>query len=252
MNHFDALKINKINGYVKYYLNNLYKLDWDMILQYYKKLFKFNFNYNPEKDPLNIIIDIGINLFDYNSNYIYAGSELIINYNTNKIIKFIKNNFNFKKCFIIYVNDKFDFKSPFIDKFYKTKYDTTTLSVKSIKSNVFNKNTSILDKKPKFIKNLKDNIPYKISNIWFASTSKFKEPNVYGYIFFDFFNYLNSPRDNLICIIFYNIINELIKKKYEDYINIGFNVSLGFNNLYKILNITIKSLNSGFKLFLKK
>jgi insulysin len=253
MNHFDNDKINKINSYVKYFCNNLYKLNWDEIMNFHQNLYKFNFNYNQNKNPLDIAIEIGLNLFDYTKDNIYAGSKLIKKFDDIQITKFIKKELKFSKCFIIYINDKFKFKDPFVDKYYKTEYDSYELKVSSKKFNLsFTSNVEILKQEPKIIKNLKDKIPKKINNIWFGSTSKYDEPNVYGYIYFDFSDYFKTTKDNLLCMILSGILNENIKKKYEDYINIGYSFNFSFIEMYKTLCLSFTGLNSGFKLFFEE
>ena len=133
MNHFDESKLNKINSYVKYYCNNLYKLNWNEIMNFHKNLYKFNFNYNQNKNPLDIAIEIGMNLFEYDKEYLYAGSKLITKYDDEKVTNFIKKNLIFEVFYFIYINDKFKFKDPFVDTYYKTEYDEFDLKVSSKK-----------------------------------------------------------------------------------------------------------------------
>tara|TARA_B110000971_G_C20028512_1_gene510163 strand:+ start:13 stop:2625 length:2613 start_codon:yes stop_codon:yes gene_type:complete len=231
-------EINKVNTIIESTIKKILLFDWVDILNYNKDKYIFLFNNLNKIDTLNLCTDFLMNLNYYKYDQIYFN-----NYNyekvTKKDIENLKKFINFDNCIRIIVNNKFHKKEYLLDHFYKTKYSEIIMFNKpeklvdklTVEFDLINKYSNI---KPIIIKNLKDNIPKLISDrIWFGSTSKFDEPNVYINIIFSNKNYYSSPKNCLLTSITIKILNYYLSR--ELFKAAEFNNSAYFNSL-QILN----------------
>ena len=231
-------QIIKVNSIIENTIKKILLFDWVEILNYNKNKFNFLFNNLNKVDTLDLCTEFLMKLNYYKFDKIYFND-----YNYDKVTKKDIENLNrfisFDTCIRIIVNNKFDKKEYILDYFYKTKYSEIKIFNKSeslvsgltIKFDLHNKYSNI---KPVIIKNIKDNIPKLISDrIWFGSTSKFDEPNVYINIIFSNKNYFSSPKNCLLTSISIKILNYYLAR--ELFKATEFNNYAYFNSL-QILN----------------
>ena len=249
------ITFNEINSYVKYYFDNLDKLNWKKLYEYFDKKSQILFNYTKISDENNLVDVICNNMQYYDKTYYYSGSSLIIDKNYSFLEKHLKL-LNFDKCFKIYsCSDNLSNHNFKIENHYKFKYKILKSSQllklsSSFKFNIPTKN-NFINIKPKNIKNLdKFEKPTNIkNNIYYGGSSKFNTPLVISTIVLRNKKFFDTIENYFSTMIGIRFINYMLSKKFFKEFELGYNINLGTNILYTDININITGFNDKYVLF---
>ncbi len=248
--------IRKINGYVKYYFNNLTKLNWKKIYDNYKKKYDILFDYTDKEDELSIVKDISINMHYFEPENYYNGGKVVLEKEHDILIKHVEN-INFNNANIIYIiKDKLDPKTNFIkDKYYNNEYGELSNTLANINELQFDFNidtdNSYYNIKPKFYKNLDQFIqPTMIKRrTWYGGVSKFKEHRINNMIILSHYHFYDSIENYILTKIGCNIINFYLSKHFNKEEELGFIVRLSTNVILSNILLNITGLNDKFFYF---
>jgi insulysin len=238
--------IQLIDGYIKYYINYIFSLDFVNLYQYQKKINAFNFCYCNKKNSLDLALTLATNCFKYQFIDIYSGDYLFFDYIDKHVIEAKKTLFN--KPLKLLITNKFNFSKHkyFIDPFYNTKY----IKIKNIDGNIikFNSNFHIDNKyiysKPLLIKNLFHNSPIKINDYtWFGNISKFNEPIYYVTLIFNSPKYNNTPINYLLTLISISLLDYYINMNFYDVFETNNHINIHFDNYFNNFIIDFTLLN---------
>ncbi len=243
----------KINNIIKYYFNNLKKINWDLIYDYNIKLFDLNNNNKVKENNLDLSTKISLNMHIYDEKNLYIGNKLVIQKEYNKLIECL-DYLTFNKVNIIYAtqnklgsNYK---KDKYYDKYYcklTKSFINNSIDESDLKFNICI-NPDVLNIKPKVIKNLdKYNIPKKIApKFWYGGVSKFKEPVVIGEICIQYHKFFNNIKSLLISIISINVINYYINLLFCNEIDIGYSILMLLNNRTSAISLNVIGFNDKY------
>lgn len=249
-------KVNIINNIIRVYFDNLKKLKWDKLLDYYNRKFNIIYEYGNKESSENLILSISENMLYFNKSNYYNGDKIIIKKDLSNLKKLV-NNLSFDKCYILYVHyNDLGITNKNIDPYYNAIYGNVKL-YNNINNNI---NFDILyynefyNIKPKLIKNLdKYNLPQLYSNRkWYGGVSKYNEYTVYGILSFYNYYYFNSIENYILTIISVNIINYYLSLNFHDISEIGYIAR--FNSNYKLgtIILSINGLNDKYNIFFNK
>uniref|UniRef100_A0A6C0J3N9 Peptidase M16 N-terminal domain-containing protein n=1 Tax=viral metagenome TaxID=1070528 RepID=A0A6C0J3N9_9ZZZZ len=247
------ITFNEINSYVKYYFDNLDKLNWKKLYDYYDKKSKLLFNYTKISDENDLVDVICNNMQYYDKNHYYCGASLIIDKNYSFLEKNLKL-LKFDKCFKIYsCSDNLSNHKFKIENYYKFKYKNLKSSQQlssSFKFNIPTKN-DFINIKPKNIKDLdKFEKPKNIStNIYYGGSSKFNTPSVISTIVLRNKTFFDTIENYFSTTIGVRFINYKLSKQFFKEFELGYNINLITNILYTDININITGFNDKYVLF---
>jgi insulysin len=250
-------KIKKINGYIKYYFNNLITYDWNKIIDFYDKKYNLLYQYGSKDENEELIIETSRNMLHFDVKNYINGNKVIIKKDLNGLKKLVKN-VNFDNCNIIYVYKKnFGIKDTVIDKYYNVKYGLLEKSLlsKEIKYDYkyIHKN-DFYNIKPTVIKKLDKYIKPSLygKRKWYGGVSKFNETYVYGQFILSNHSLYNNIESYIITTIAINVINYYLSEYFNDMIEIGYEIEFKSSNKLSSLLLNINGFNDKYKDFYNK
>jgi insulysin len=235
--------IKDIDGYLRYYINFLFKHNFKDIHNIFKTVDEYNFANNIKEDPMDLAQTLAINCFKYSSKNIYRGDYICLEYNEEHI-KDLHKFLNFDNSIQLIISDKFNERDFLIDPHYGTKYKQVKKIISppkefNIELNFIN---NYIDNKLIFYNNLKNEIPTEVTkNNWFGNTSKFNEKVNYVCIIFSKKEFFNTPKNLIYTNISLIILDFLLRRELCDAIDINynFNFSMIQNQNEIILNLNL-------------
>ena len=245
--------IKKINSHIKYYFNNLNKLNWNKIYDFIDKKYNIMFNYSNKISDITLILDIVVNMFYYKPENFYFGNRGIIDKNYKELNKTIEM-LHFSNCNIIYCtkNIKADF---IIDKYYNSKYGKINDTLKNGQNVEFNFDVILKNKyydiKPKVIENLDNyNIPLLLDKrTWYGGVSKFNETFVFLKLILSDSIFIDNLKNNIASNISVGIINYYLNSHFNKEFDLGYNCSLSLSSLNSCIEIKFYGYNDKFNIF---
>tara|TARA_Y100000389_G_scaffold204065_1_gene254803 strand:+ start:1073 stop:3706 length:2634 start_codon:yes stop_codon:yes gene_type:complete len=249
-------KIREINGYVKYYFNNIKKLNWNKIYDYVEKKSQILFNNTKITDEIDLIDNLVMNMHYYDPKHYYSGNKLIIE----KDYELLKNNINkmsFNNCFIVYsLQDILEDIKVQTEPYYNSKYYNLKSSYVSDEIPFefdINTDNNYIDIKPKIIKNLDKKIIPKIKSnrLWFGSISKTNESFIIGNLILYRKDLFNNIPNYIATILAINYINYKSSKYFYKEGELGYITNLSTNSITSSINILIGGFNDKYNNFFK-
>jgi insulysin len=236
-------KIKDIDGYLRYYLNFIFKYNFKDLYNIFKTIDEFNFSNIIKEDSMDLAQILATNCFKYDIKDIYRGDYLILEYNEEHI-KDLYKFLNFENSLQLIITHKFNEKKFSVDPNYGTKYKQIKKIISlpkefHIELNLYN---SYIDKKLVFYNNLNTEIPIEITkNNWFGNTSKFNEKINYVSIIFSKSDFFNSPKNLIYTNISLIVLDFLLRRELYDAININYNFHFSIiqNKNEIILNLNL-------------
>lgn len=256
---FGNNNINFIKEYLNKYINTVLKFNWYQIYDYYKKNSKFNLNHDTKNDTLSTCIYLLKNInITIDPKNLYIDKLLYLNL-TNDEIKLLDKYINLDKSIIIYCNSNFKYDKYLIDPYYNTHYKQINLIQKiELKGNIkinFQTKNIYSDVKPKFIDNIKTDIPYLIDeNVWFFNVSKFKDTTFIADIIFNNHTFFYTPYNTLLTMISVMLLNRYLYYELYEPMIYGFSTDINLIPKKNSLSLCITAYNDKdkIKLFFKK
>ena len=247
--------IKEINGYVKYYFNNLKLLDWHKIYEYYKKKYDLLFDYEEKKDELSLVESISINMHYFSEQNYYNGDQVVLCKEYAKLIEQLEY-LKFDKVNIVYsTKEKIDDISYKKDKYYNNKYGQLKNSLMDVQEIPFefdvDTNNVYYSIKPQVYADLdKYSIPQMIRpKIWYGAISKFKEPKINGYILMNHNNFFDTIEDYIYNVLACHVLNHNLENKFNKENDLGYRVKFRENIALSNITITVTGLNDKYDYF---
>lgn len=247
--------IQKIHNYMKYYLDNLNKLPWNKIYDYYVKKYLLLFDISEKTDELTLIDNIAVNMQYYDPEKYYSASKIITEKDEKLLHEYV-NKIKFDNAFIIYITkEKLDDSEIMIDKYYNTEYLNLNKTLNKVKAKKFSfnfdTNNKYLSINPKIIEDLdKNTIPKMIDkNLWYGGISKFNEVSIKSNLILYNLNYFNSLENYLLTLLACNLLNYYLSNHFTKESEIGFNVIFNPNSIYSSINLIINGFNDKYDTF---
>jgi insulysin len=243
-------KLNLIDGYVNYTINNIFSKDLTKIIEYYRKINQLNFD---NSDKMNSLVKshiLAINMHKYNLNELLSGPALIPNISL-KIDNTIKQQFS--KCIKLLISQDSKIINKIIDENYGTVYgEITNIYSQEIEFKLeFNIDNPFLDLKIQ--KNLKLDedleAPIFIKNrFWFSGVTKFNEDIIKGALIFNNPKYFNTPKSYIYTVLAIECLTFYLNQELFNISMLQFNIFLSINNIYNSITINYSCLNDPIKL----
>lgn len=243
-------KLNLIDGYVNYTINNLFSKDLTKIIEYYRKINQLIFD---NSDKMNSLVEshiLAINMHKYNLNELLSGPELIPNISL-KIDNTIKQQFN--KCIKLLISQDSKIINKIIDENYGTVYgEITNIYSPEILFNLeFNIDNPFLDLKIQNNLKLCENLetPIFIKNrFWFSGVTKFNEDIIKGGLIFNNTKYFDTPKSYIYTVLAIECLTFYLNQELYNIFALHFYISLGMNNIYNNITLNYSCLNDPIKL----
>ena len=243
-------KLNLIDGYVKYTINNIFSKDLTKIIEYYRKIYQLLFDNSDKIDSLTKSNILAVNIHKYNLNELLSGPALIPNISL-KINNTIKQEFS--KCIKLLISQDNKIINKIIDENYGTVYgEITNIYSPEIPFNLeFNIDNPFLDLKIQ--KNLKlcENLetPIFIKNrFWFSGVTKFNEDIIKGALIFNNPKYFNTPKSYIYTVLAIECLTFYLNQELFNIFMLQFDISISFNNIYNSIILKYSCLNDPIKL----
>jgi insulysin len=250
--------IREINGYVKYYFNNLVKLDWHKIYDYYKKKYNLLFDYSGKKDEFALVESIAINMHYFPSQNYYNGNLVVLNKEYAKLIEQL-DNLKFDKATVIYSSkEKFNVIKYETDKYYNAKYGKLKNSLLDVPEKQFHfdviTENIYYNVKPTVYPNLDQFIKPSLikPRVWYGAVSKFKEPKINGYILMNHKNFFDTIENYVCNVLACHVINVNLANKFNKEADLGYYIQFMENIVLSNITILITGLNDKYDYFFSK
>jgi insulysin len=243
-------KLNLIDGYVNYTINNIFSKDLTKIIEYYRKINQLNFDNCDKMESLRLSNTLAINIHKYNLNELLSGPALIPNISL-KINNTIKEQFS--KCIKLLISQDNKIINKIIDKNYGTVYgEITNIYSPEIPFNLeFNIDNPFLDLKIQNNLKLVENLdtPIFIKNrFWFSGVTKFNEDIIKGALIFNNSKYFNTPKSYIYTVLAIECLTFYLNQELYNIFMLQFDISLSFNNIYNSIILKYSCLNDPIKL----
>ena len=243
-------KLNLIDGYVNYTINNIFSKDLTKIIEYYRKINQLNFDNSDKMNSLMKSHVLAINMHKYNLNELLSGPALIPNISL-KINNTIKQEFS--KCIKLLISQDSKIINKIIDENYGTVYgEITNIYSPEILFNLeFNIDNPFLDLKIQNNLKLVENLdtPIFIKNrFWFSGVTKFNEDIIKGSLIFNNPKYFNTPKAYIYTVLAIECLTFYLNQELYNIFMLQFNISLSMNNIYNSIIINYSCLNDPIKL----
>ena len=243
-------KLNTIDGYVNYTINNIFSQDLTKIIEYYRKIYQLNFD---NSDKINSLVKshiLAINIHKYNLNELLSGPALIPNISL-KINNTIKQQFS--KCIKLLISQDNKIINKIIDKNYGTVYgEITNIYSPEIPFNLeFNIDNPFLDLKIQKNLKLDENLdtPIFIKNrFWFSGVTKFNEDIIKGGLIFNNPKYFDTPKSYIYTVLAIECLTFYLNQELYNIFALQFYISLSMNNIYNCIILNYSCLNDPIKL----
>jgi insulysin len=243
-------KLNLIDGYVNYTINNIFSKDLTKIIEYYRKIFQIIFD---NSDKMNSLIKshiLAINMHKYNLNELLSGPMLIPNISL-EINNTIKQQFS--KCIKLLISQDSKIINKIIDENYGTVYgEITNIYSPEIPFNLeFNIDNPFLDfkiqKNLKLCENLETPIFIK-NRFWFSGVTKFNEDIIKGALIFNNPKYFDTPKSYIYTVLAIECLTFYLNQELYNISMLQFDISLSMNNIYNSIILQYSCLNDPIKL----
>ena len=243
-------KLNLIDGYVNYTINNIFSKDLTKIIEYYRKINQLNFDNSDKMNSLMKSHVLAINMHKYNLNELLSGPALIPNISL-KINNTIKQEFS--KCIKLLISQDSKIINKIIDENYRTIYgEIPNIYSQEILFNLeFNIDNPFLDLKIQNNLKLVENLdtPIFIKNrFWFSGVTKFNEDIIKGSLIFNNPKYFNTPKAYIYTVLAIECLTFYLNQELYNIFMLQFNISLSMNNIYNSIIINYSCLNDPIKL----
>ena len=243
-------KLNLIDGYVKYTINNLFSKDLTKIIEYYRKIYQLYFDNCDKMESLKLSNILAVNIHKYNLNELLSGPALIPNISL-KINNTIKQEFS--KCIKLLISQDSKIINKIIDENYGTIYgEIPNIYSQEILFNLeFNIDNPFLDLKIQNNLKLVENLdtPIFIKNrFWFSGVTKFNEDIIKGSLIFNNPKYFNTPKAYIYTVLAIECLTFYLNQELYNIFMLQFNISLSMNNIYNSIIINYSCLNDPIKL----
>ena len=243
-------KLNLIDGYVNYTINNLFSKDLTKIIEYYRKIFQLLFDNYDKIDSLTKSNILAVNMHKYNLNELLSGPMLIPNISL-KINNTIKQQFS--KCIKLLISQDNKIINKIIDENYGTVYgEITNIYSPEIPFNLeFNIDNPFLDLKIQKNLKLDENLetPIFIKNrFWFSGVTKFNEDIIKGALIFNNPKYFNTPKSYIYTVLAIGCLSFYLNQELSNILMLQFDISLSVNNIYNSIILQYSCLNDPIKL----
>jgi len=243
-------KLNLIDGYINYTINNIFSQDLTKIINYYRKIFQLNFD---NSDKMNSLVEshiLAINMHRYNLNELLSGPMLIPNISL-KIDNIIKQQFS--KCIKLLISQDSKIINKIIDENYETVYgEINNIYSPEIPFNLeFNIDNPFLDLKIQKNLKLDENLdtPIFIKNrFWFSGVTKFNEDIIKGALIFNNPKYFDTPKSYIYTVLAIECLTFYLNQELSNIYMLQFYISLGMNNIYNNITLNYSCLNDPIKL----
>jgi len=236
-----------IDGLLKYELDKLFSLDWKKIVEYYKKLYKINFDNLPKIDSLTLSHRLAVNLSFYSFNEVFSGDFLITN--DTDSVDLIKS-YILKSHYKIIIKKDSKLNKTILDPYYGTKYALIN-NIDSDKVKFQSKldlNNSFLDLKTELINNLDCDKPTLIKEkTWYGGSSKFKEAIIKGCLILENPNFFNTPKNYLLTHLTDSCLSFYLNQELFNILSLNFNISITTSSKYNSLIIHYSCPNDPIK-----
>ena len=243
-------KLNLIDGYINYTINNIFSQDLTKIINYYRKIFQLNFD---NSDKMNSLVEshiLAINMHRYNLNELLSGPMLIPNISL-KIDNTIKQQFS--KCIKLLISQDSKIINKIINENYGTVYgEINNIYSPEILFNLeFNIDNPFLDLKIQKNLKLDENLdtPIFIKNrFWFSGINKFNEDIIKGSLIFNNPKYFDTPKSYIYTVLAIECLTFYLNQELSNIFMLHFYISLGMNNIYNNITLNYSCLNDPIKL----
>jgi insulysin len=243
-------KLNIIDGYVNYTINNIFSKDLTEIIEYYRKINQLNFDNSDKMNSLMNSHILAINMHKYNLNELLSGPALIPNISL-KIDNTIKQQFS--KCIKLLISQDSKIINKIIDENYGTVYgEINNIYSPEIQFNLeFNIDNPFLDLKIQKNLKLDENLdtPIFIKNrFWFSGVTKFNEDIIKGALIFNNPKYFNTPKSYIYTVLAIECLTFYLNQELSNIFMLQFYISLSMNNIYNSIILQYSCLNDSIKL----
>ena len=244
--------INKLNSYIQYYIDNLNKLNWKEIYNYYEKQQEFLFTNCDKYDETTLVDLISNNMLYYKEKY-YYGSNLVSQKDYDYLLYQIEN-LKFKNCNVIVIDKNKSYHSNLVFNklpYYNSEYrnlDKSYLSVnKKIKfSFSINSENKYLDVKPTIEKtNIKDPIIIK-NNVWFGGLSEYNQPKIYLKIIYNINDLFSTIDNSNLTLLTVKILNYYLFINFYKLFELNYKIYFTIKNTYSSICLNITGYNDKF------
>lgn len=243
-------KLNLIDGYINYTINNIFSKDLTKIIEYYRKINQLNFDNSDKMNSLMKSHVLAINMHKYNLNELLSGPALIPNISL-KINNTIKQQFS--KCIKLLISQDSKIINKIIDENYGTVYgEITNIYSPEIPFKLeFNIDNPFLDfkiqKNLKLCENLETPIIIK-NRFWFSGVTKFNEDIIKGTIIFNNPKYFDTPKSYIYTVLAIECLTFYLNQELYNISMLQFDILLSMNNIYNSIILQYSCLNDPIKL----
>jgi insulysin len=243
-------KLNLIDGYINYTINNIFSKDLTEIIEYYRKIYQLIFDNSDKMGSLKLSNILACNMHIYNLNELFSGPALIPNISL-KINNIIKQQFS--KCIKLLISQDSKIINKIIDENYGTVYgEINNIYSPEIPFDLeFNIDNPFLDlkiqKNLKLVENRK--VPLFIKNrFWFSGVTKFNEDIIKGALIFNNPKYFNTPKAYIYTVLAIECLTFYLNQELFNIFMLQFDILLSMNNIYNSIIINYSCLNDPIKL----
>lgn len=243
-------KLNLIDGYIKYTINNIFLKDLTKIIEYYRKIYQLIFDNSDKMESLRLSNILATNVHKYNLNELLSGPMLIPNISL-KINNTIKEQFS--KCIKLLISQDNKIINKIIDKNYGTVYgEIINIYSQEIPFNLkFNIDNPFLDLKIQKNLKLDENLdtPIFIKNrFWFSGITKFNEDIIKGGLIFNNPKYFDTPKSYIYTVLAIECLKFYLNQELFNIFMLQFDISISLNNIYNCIILNYSCLNDPIKL----
>ena len=211
------------------FLEMIYQMDFNKVIEYYNKLNSINFNYLNKIDSLDLCIFLASNRHHYRLKNVFITSTIIEPSNDHLALyrKYIRPDNQIK----ILITQEYPGHMIAMDH-YNSSYAKIDLPNYQYDAKYFDElkvlplTNSLVDIKPVMLKNMdKFKIPKKLRNYWYGGISEFNEPTIYFKIIITNDFYCANPANYLMTMISCRILNYLLSIRFFEAFSIGYSAS---------------------------
>jgi len=209
------------------FLEMIYQMDFNKVIDYYNKLNSINFDYLNKIDSLDLCIFLASNRHHYRLNNVLISSSIIEPSNDHIALyrKYIRPDNQIK----ILITQEYPVDTIKMEH-YNSSYAKIDLPNYQYDAKYFDElkvlplMNQYLDIRPMMLKNMdKFKIPKKLRNYWYGGISEFNEPTIYFKILITTDYYYTNPTNYLMTMISMSILNYLLSIKFFEAFSIGYN-----------------------------
>ena len=242
-------KLNEIDGYVRYTINNILSKDLSEYIKYYKKIYQINFDNSDKHSSIQLSNLLAINSHKYKLKELLSGSELIT-----FLEPILSSNIKqeFSKCIKILISQDNKIINKIIDENYGTEYgEITNIQSQEIPFDLeFDISNSYLNLQIQNLK-LEDNLNAPIlikDRFWYSAITKFNEPSIKVALIFNNFKFFDTPKSYIYTTLAINCLEFYLNQELFNITKINYTIKLKQYNTYNSICIIYDCLNDTIKL----